>query len=280
MTKMAKESPRSYTKLRLSQAINPLEWWRHKREFSGLAMMFVGLFSFVSGFRQVKGKFTEEMIVAGMKNTQHYIRNPAQMIGGLITLGGGTQLMMAVDSDKGWRNFGLIQMLRLATLPNSISTRFSQSEQGAEWYLGAQGVLQAKNIFAASVGGAEKLKDGTVVNHEEIRKQAEEKEKQEKALRKAQKAKEREKRRSPKHTGKEKEGAADVPAAVEKGAPEHSSGHSVGHSAARPAGHSAGDYPDAQVAKHAPLPQVSALQMHARAMPERVAAQEAAPAAG
>lgn len=163
-TKLAHDNPAGYVAKRVYQAINPLEWWQHKRQFSGLGMLGAGVLSFISGFRQVEGKIIGQ---------QRYMRNPWQMAGGAITAVGGTQLMLAIDNDQGWRNFGLIQMMRLATLPSSIATRFKGSEQGADYYLGAQALLQTKNIVAASIGGAEK-KDGEIVDHTAIRKSARE----------------------------------------------------------------------------------------------------------
>lgn len=187
---MSRQNPVRYAATRFYQAINPIQWWNHKRQFSGLGMMCAGILSFVSGFRQVAGDAPKQL----------YMKNRWQMAGGLITAMGGTQLMMAIDNDSGWRNFGLIQMLRLAILPNSITTRFKGikitdemakehgftldgapgktktfQEQGAAYYLGAQSFLQAKNVFAASLGGAEKREDGTIVDHSEMRKEAKEK---------------------------------------------------------------------------------------------------------
>ncbi len=189
MTKMAKEHTASYVGKRLYQALNPLEWFQHKRQFSGLGMMAAGGLSVVSGFRQVEGKFTDEMIKAGMKNTQKYMRNNWQIAGGLITTLGGAQLMLAIDNDSGWRNFGLTQMMRLMTLPNSIAARFNKTEQGAEWYLASQAVFQTKNFVAASIGGAEKGPDGKVVDHAGIRKEASSKVKAASAKNKLEKAK-------------------------------------------------------------------------------------------
>ena len=141
----------------------------HKRQFSGLGMMSAGTFSVISGFRQVEGKFPHE--------TQHYMRNKWQMMGGAITTAAGWLLMTGVDNQKGWTDFGATQMLRLIPLVPSITTRFKpgpngKQEQGAGWYLGAQAVLQTKNVIAVSIGGAEKKPDGTIIDHNEIEKDA------------------------------------------------------------------------------------------------------------
>ncbi len=200
-TLMAKQNPIRYVGTRLYQAVNPIQWWNHKRQFSGLGMMCAGVLSFISGFRQVAGD---------IPGKQLYMKNRWQMAGGVITAIGGTQLMLAIDNESGWRNFGLIQMVRLGILPSSIITRFKGiditpemarehgfelppimgkkknfQEQGAAYYLGAQSFLQAKNVFAASLGGAEKREDGSIVDHSEMRKEAKEKAKEKVAARKA-----------------------------------------------------------------------------------------------
>lgn len=161
MRKMASDNTAGYVGLRMYQAVNPLEWMNHKRQFSGLGMMGAGAFSFFSGFRQVNGTFGKE--------AQAYMRNPWHMAGGLITVMGGLQLMLGVDNQEAWRNFGATQMLRLASLPNSIHHRFKYQEQGGSWYLASTGVFQTKNIFAALVGGAEKTPDGEIIDFKKKR---------------------------------------------------------------------------------------------------------------
>lgn len=161
MINKATNDPLGYVGLRLYQAVNPLEWFEHKRQFSGLGLMGAGFFSFISGFRQVAGKY-------GL-DAQRYLKNPWQMAGGVITTIAGTQLMLAVDSQKGWTNFGTTQFVRLTTLPNSIHYRFKYNEQGGNWYLGAQTILQIKNLVAVLIGGAEKMPDGTIVDHKKVR---------------------------------------------------------------------------------------------------------------
>ena len=181
---MAKQQPVKYAMTRVYQALNPIEWWNHKRQFAGLSMLMAGALSFTSGFRQVAGKEIGKQI---------YMHNGWQMAGGAITTAGGAQLLLAVDNESGWRNFGMTQLARMSTLPASIYTRYKGikisedqaswiglhaqditqniQEQGASHYFAGQGVLQAKNVFAASVGGAEVDKDGNVVDHQKMRKE-------------------------------------------------------------------------------------------------------------
>lgn len=147
----------------------------HKRQFAGLGMFMAGTFSVISGFRQIEGKWGKE--------TQHYMRNPWQMLGGGITMIAGSWLGLGIDNQQGWSNYGNVQFGRLIPLVPSITTRFKpgpngKPEQGAVWYLGAQSALQFKNFVASMIGGAEKHTnpDGTVtlIDHKAIRKEANE----------------------------------------------------------------------------------------------------------
>lgn len=161
MVVKAANDPLGYVGLRLYQAVNPLQWFEHKRQFSGFGLMGAGFFSFISGFRQVAGKY-------GL-DAQRYLKNPWHMVGGLITAVAGTRLLLATDSQKGWSDFGTTQFLRLTTLPNSIHHRFKYNEQGGNWYLGAQTLLQIKNLVAVLIGGAQKMPDGTIVDYKKVR---------------------------------------------------------------------------------------------------------------
>lgn len=180
MTDMALNKPLSYIGLRLGQALTPWSWWDHKRQFSGLAMTTTGLFSVLSGFRQVEGDFSavskldpaRALSVGNYRISQRYVRNGWQMAGGAITAIAGLQLLLELDGEKAWTNFGNTQLLRLTTLPGSIGTRFANNEQGAKWYLGAQAVLQTKNVTASLIGGAEKLPDGTIRDKQQVRQEA------------------------------------------------------------------------------------------------------------
>ena len=192
---LSRKNPIAYVAKRFYQGINPLEWWNHKRQLGGLGALCSGIFSFVSGFRQVAGKEVGYQI---------YMKNPWQILGGAITATSGAILMLAIDNDSGYRNFGTMQLLRTFTLPNAIMTRFKGidkdkaialgkplgvdmayglnmaldkkvKEQGAAQYLIGSALLNGKNIFAASLAGAEKREDGTIVDHQAMREEAREK---------------------------------------------------------------------------------------------------------
>lgn len=184
-TQMQQQSPVRYYGTRIYQAVNPLEWGKHKRQFSGLGMTSAGVFSFLSGWRQptftnnaikVDGRsvFSDNMAKAATQQ-QKYTRNFPHMIGGLITAFAGLQLMMSVDSQSAWTNYGKTQFLRLTILPFSIANRFANKTIGALHYLGAQTMFQTKNLVAAVIGGAEKKPDGTIVDYKAMREEAKQK---------------------------------------------------------------------------------------------------------
>lgn len=124
-----------------------------KREFSGIGMALTGFFSVLAGFRQPRHK-------AGM---WHYDFNKWQTLGGLITTYAGGALLMGIDNQQGWTNYGKYQFGRLAVLPMSIKERFPNkegfSDPGAKYYLAAQGVFQFKNVVASTIGGAHIIED-------------------------------------------------------------------------------------------------------------------------
>lgn len=138
----------------------------NKREFSGLLLTFTGLFSFLSGFRNV-GRINPA--IDGIPSNLKYVPNLAHAMGGAITALAGSRLLLALDNDQGWRNWGSIQQWRLAFLPKSIMSRYDKHDPRANWYLGGQGLLQGSNVVSILIGGAEKREDGSIVDHEAIR---------------------------------------------------------------------------------------------------------------
>ena len=177
MAQMAQNHTLQYVGKRLGQALNPLEWWDNKRQAAGLGMMATGVFSFLSGFRQVGGEFKAG---AGGKNIlapQAYRKNHWHMLGGAITALAGTQLLLAINNQRGWVAYGTTQLGRLVTLPASIHSRFNtketgNKEQGAVPYFLAQATFVVKNLTASLLGGAEIRPDGTVIDHAAMRKKA------------------------------------------------------------------------------------------------------------
>lgn len=194
MVDMAHDHPGKYVAHRFHQALNPWEVLKNKRPLVGLGMTLAGVFSVLSGFRQIEGKFEPHAVTGvNMLDPQKYRSNGWQMIGGLITMAAGSQLFLAVNNEQGWRSFGTTQLLRFATLPGSIGSRYEknpltgQREQGAGWYFGAQSILAVKNTIASLIGGVQVDKDGHLIDHALMRKQAVAIEKEERREEQAQK---------------------------------------------------------------------------------------------
>lgn len=143
---------------------------KHKRQFTGLALTITGIFSFLSGFRNV-GTIDSKLPKSLLSN-QKYVRNAAHSWGGAITALAGSQLLTALDNDSGWSRFGAIQWLRMGFLPKSIINRYEHGDPKAHWYLGGSVGMQSANTVSYLIGGAQKLEDGTIVNHDAMRNSA------------------------------------------------------------------------------------------------------------
>jgi hypothetical protein len=166
MSTMAHENPLGYAGLRVYQAINPLAWWNNKRQFSGFGMIGAGTFSFLSAFRQIDG----EALGKQMYRTPNWWH----AAGSAITTTAGVQLLLAINNQQGWSNYGTTQLLRTSTLPMSIKTRFDKgfsgkAENGAPWYLGGQALMVVKNMTASLIGGGHRTKEGEVIKGDEMR---------------------------------------------------------------------------------------------------------------
>lgn len=182
MATMARENPLMYgamrlgkglafpvlTPIRLVQQVLDPKGEHHlgdgKREFAGIGMTLTGFFSVLAGFRQPRQR----------GNIMKYDFNQWQALGGAITTYAGSQLLTGIDNQQGWTNYGGTQFFRLLVLPQSIRERFPNKEgwgdPNAKYYFGAQGVFQTKNLVAVTIGGAEKLPDGTIVDQTAARK--------------------------------------------------------------------------------------------------------------
>ncbi len=155
----------AYIAERFRQAIWVPEWGSHKRQMIGLGVMASGIFSTIGAWRN-------HVKVPGLG--AQYKFNPGYFATSIITFVSSLPLLFASDDQKGFGGFGTLMTGRLAFLPSSIGRKLSSKEAGAGWYATAMLGFQAENWTQALVGGAEKLPDGTVVDHEEIKQKAHE----------------------------------------------------------------------------------------------------------
>lgn len=162
LSEMATLNPTQYTLHRIATAINPLEWFHNKRAFTGLMMTICGMCTFVAGFRNV----------SKLNGREEYFWNKAHGINGIITGAAGSQLIMAPTAEQGWSRFGSILWGRMAFLPSSIGARYAKKDPHANFYSAGQASFQTANITSFLIAGAEKLPDGTVIDHKEISEKA------------------------------------------------------------------------------------------------------------
>lgn len=159
MAQLRQDNYLGYMGARLSQAVNPLGWSSHKRQVAGLGITGAGVCSFMNGMMSA--------------TSGAYTRNRAHAFAGAITAAAGSMTMLAPDDEQGWQNFGKIMSMRILLLPNSLLGKFQNKQDGRYWYTGGQAVFRGNDALAYMIGGAEKLPDGTIVDKQAIRKQAE-----------------------------------------------------------------------------------------------------------
>jgi hypothetical protein len=158
-------NPLGYVAERLKQAIWFPEWDSHKRQMIGLGIMTSGVCSLIGSWRnniKVEG--------LGLK----YAFNGGYFATSMLTLISSIPLLFATDDQKGFGGFGAWMTGRLAFLPGSINRKFKGDKISAGYYTAAMASFQAENWAQALIGGAEKLPDGTIVDHEEVRRRAHE----------------------------------------------------------------------------------------------------------
>lgn len=186
-TELATLHPVQYIGHRIATAINPLTWWDNKRAFIGFMMTLCGVSTFLAGFRNVSGE-------------NKYFRNSAHGYGGIITAIAGSQLIMSPSSDQGWARWGSIMWLRMGFLPKSISKRYEKLDPNANFYSLGQAALQTSNFESFMFGGAEKLADGTIIDHKTISLETKQKAREEKEKRHIEKVEAKHHAAEEKHT--------------------------------------------------------------------------------
>lgn len=162
-------NPLGYMAERVKQAVWIPEWPQHKRQMIGLGIMASGVCSTIGAWRGRK-KFPD--------GSQAYAFNKGYLQTSLFTLASSFPLLFASDDRRGYGGFGALMMGRLLSLPSSLYTKFRDKESGREWYTAATASFQAENLVQNLIGGAEKMPDGTIVDHTELRQHAREKAKE------------------------------------------------------------------------------------------------------
>lgn len=155
-------NPLGYVGERLKQAVWFPEWGSHKRQMIGLGIASSGVFSMLGAWRN------NEKTIEGLK----YAFNKSYFATSVLTFLASMPLLFATDDQKGFGGFGALMTGRMAFLPSSIKRKFKGDKLSATYYTGAMASFQAENWAQALIGGAEKLPDGTIVDHEEVKRNA------------------------------------------------------------------------------------------------------------
>lgn len=159
MTHLWRNAPLTYVGTRLGQAVYLPGFSGQKTQFAGLGKTMSGTFSMLSSARNIS-------------RNKHYFMNKAHAAGGFITFIGGLQLLLGLDNEQSWRNYGAISWGRVFTLPASIKKRFDKQDERAFWYLGGASLFQGCNTVAYLIGGAEKDANGELVDKFSVRRAA------------------------------------------------------------------------------------------------------------
>lgn len=162
MARLSQDAPLQYGATRLKQALYVPGWGEHKTQMAGLLKMLGGGCAFLSGYRNISFK----------NGQQRYFINRAHSLGGLITGAAGLQLMLGLDNEHAWRNYGSTLLLRLGFVPKSIYNRYKNHDPNANWYSGSVATFQGKSVMAFLIGGAERDEEGRIIDKSAIRERA------------------------------------------------------------------------------------------------------------
>ncbi len=163
-------NPLGYIGERLKQAVWIPEWPSHKRQMIGVGIMSSGICSMIGAWRN---NVKEPAVLNNkLEKVLKYKFNGGYFATSMLTFISSLPLLFAADDQKGFGGFGAWMTGRLAFLPGSIAKKMQGDKLQATYYTGAMASFQAENWAQALIGGAEKLPDGTIVDHEEIKRRA------------------------------------------------------------------------------------------------------------
>ena len=155
---------------RIRQAVWFPDWGSHKRQMIGLGIMVSGICSMIGSWRNNVDTFKK--VEGILEKCRVYEFNPSYFATAALTFVSSLPLLFASDDQKGFSGFGSWMTGRLAFLPTSIAKKFKGDKGPAMYYTAATLGFQAENWTQALIGGAEKLPDGTIVDHEEAKEKA------------------------------------------------------------------------------------------------------------
>ncbi|MFZ4541296.1 MAG: hypothetical protein ACOYNL_05725 [Rickettsiales bacterium] len=176
MATMRTLHPIKYVGERLKQAVWVPDWTSHKRQMLGLGYMLIGVCSLLGSTRQ-RVKFKGDEISKIMVGTEtglkeQYTFNVGYLMTSLISFISSIPLLFALDENKGYSSFGSLMMLRIPFMFKSIGQKYKDAEPGRHSYTTGMVSFQAENAMQSLIGGATKLPDGTIVDHEDEKRHA------------------------------------------------------------------------------------------------------------
>lgn len=148
---------------RVRQAVWVPEWPEHKRQMIGLGLMASSICSGLGAWRN-----NVKIPTGGFK----YELNKGVLGTSALMLSASMPLLFASDNEKGFGSFGTLMMGRIPFLFGSIKRKYQGDVGAAHWYTGSMVSFQAENLTQALIGGAKKLPDGTIIDYEEIKRNA------------------------------------------------------------------------------------------------------------
>ncbi len=166
---MRKTNPVGYIGTRLGQGLWLPGWISHKRQAIGIGQLTSGVFSTLGAWRN-RTEPTAIEIKGG--KLPRYVFSLPYLCTGICNLLAGAALTFAPDEQSGYSQYGGWVMAMTAFLPLSIREKFQRNEGGAAWYTAGKLSFQAEAWGQGLFGGAEKKPDGTIVDHDAIRKEA------------------------------------------------------------------------------------------------------------
>ncbi len=175
MATMRTLHPIQYVGERLKQAVWVPEWSSHKRQMLGLGYVVIGACSTMGSWRQrrdLNPALVEDakLIAKGLKKA--YTFNGAYLGTSVLSFLSSIPLLFALDENKGYSTFGTILMGRIPVMVKSIKQKYRDNDPGASSYTAGMVSFQLENALQALIGGAEKLPDGTIVDHEDEKQRA------------------------------------------------------------------------------------------------------------
>lgn len=157
-----------YIGTRLVQVVWVPDWMTHKRQVIGIGQTFAGVCSMLGAWRNRTKPNHVEMAAGKLPS---YVFNLPYFFTGVCSFLAGNALIFAPDNEKAYGQYGNWVMGMTAFLPFSLGEKFRQKEPGTAWYTVGKVSFQLQAWAQSLFGGAE-VKNGVIIDHDAIRREA------------------------------------------------------------------------------------------------------------